>query len=134
VNKADGELAAAAGRIAADYRSALNYLRRRSTSWEVPVETCSALENRGIAEVWGLIERFRSTMRSSGEIEANRAEQARRWLWNETAESLLELLKADPDVRSRIAALEAQVMQGSKSPRVAADELIRNFWQREREQ
>ena len=134
VNKADGELAAAAGRIAGDYRSALNYLRRRSAAWEVPVETCSALENRGIAEIWGLIERFRSTMQASGEFDGNRAEQARRWLWNETAESLLELLKADDDVRKRIGALEAQVMQGVKSPRVAADELVQNYWNGKRGQ
>ena len=130
VNKADGDLAAAAGRIAGEYRSALKLLRRRSIAWDVPVQTCSALENRGIAEVWGLIERFRAAMQASGEFAANRAEQARRWLWNETVESLLELLKADPDVRQRIGALEAQVIEGAKSPRVAADELVQNFWKR----
>ena len=98
------------------------------------MQTCSALENRGIAEVWGLIERFRSTMQASGELAANRAEQARRWLWNETAELLLGLLRADSDVQRRIASLEAQVMQGTKPPRAAADELVQDFWKRERGQ
>ena len=44
VNKCDGEMKAAAGRAAADYRNALRFLQRRSAHWEVPVETCSALE------------------------------------------------------------------------------------------
>jgi LAO/AO transport system kinase len=130
VNKADGDMAAAAGRIAGEYRSALRYLRRRSAAWEVPVETCSALENRGIDEVWAAIERFRPTLQASGELAANRARQARQWLWSETAESLLERLKDDPEVRQRIAALEAQVTQGTKSPRAAADELLLGFRER----
>jgi LAO/AO transport system kinase len=130
VNKADGDMAAAAGRIAGEYRSALRYLRRRSAAWEVPVETCSALENRGIDEVWAAIERFRTTLQASGELAANRARQARQWLWSETAESLLERLKDDPEVRQRIAALEAQVTQGTKSPRAAADELLLGFRER----
>ncbi len=128
VNKADGDLAAAAGRIAADYQSAIRYLRRRSSAWEVAVATCSALENRGIAEVWTLIERYRDTMLANGELSATRAEQARHWLWNETAAALLELLKADPEVRRRIAELEARVLRGDMSARVAADELVKNFW------
>ena len=94
------------------------------------METCSALENRGIAEVWTLIERYQATMRANGELAAMRARQARQWLWSETAESLLEALKEDPEVQRRIAALEAQVMQSAKSPRVAADELLQNFWKR----
>ncbi|MBM3347404.1 MAG: methylmalonyl Co-A mutase-associated GTPase MeaB, partial [Betaproteobacteria bacterium] len=48
VNKADGPLEAAAGRAAADYRNAVHYLRPRSRNWQVEVETCSALEGRGI--------------------------------------------------------------------------------------
>ena len=127
VNKADGEMTASAGRIAGEYRSALRYLRRRSLAWDVPVQTCSALEHRGVDEVWATIERFRSTMQTSGELAATRAQQARQWLWSETAETLLERLRDDPEVKRRIAALEAQVMQGVKSPRVAADELVDSF-------
>jgi len=128
VNKADGDLAAAASRIAADYLGALHYLRRRSSAWEVAVVTCSALEGRGIAEVWALIERYRDTMRANGELAAMRSEQARRRLWNNTADALLELLKVDPQVQARSAELEASVLRGDMSPRVAADELVKQLW------
>ena len=43
VNKADGELAATAGRTAAEYANSLRLLRSRTPGWDVPVETCSAL-------------------------------------------------------------------------------------------
>ena len=128
VNKADGDLAAAAQRAAGDYQSALRFLRPRSARWEVPVETCSALEGRGIDEIWTLIEQYRATMTASGDLGAARAAQARRWLWNETVESLMALLREDPLVRQRIQELEEAVAAGRVSPRVAARELVHNFW------
>jgi LAO/AO transport system kinase len=128
VNKADGEMAAAADRAAADYRSALRFLRPRSARWEVPVATCSALEGRGIDRVWSLIGDFRAAMTASGDLKANRAAQARRWLWSETAEHLMARLRADPAVRRHIQSLEDAVSSGHLSPRVAADQLVNQFW------
>jgi LAO/AO transport system kinase len=129
VNKADGDLAAAAGRAAADYRNALGFLHPRHPDWQVPVSTCSALENRGIDEIWATIERFRATMTDNGELARARAAQALAWLWDETAEQLLTALKDDPAVRQRIAGLEDAVTSGRTSPRVAAHALIEQFRQ-----
>jgi len=128
VNKADGELAAAAERAAADYRSALRFLRPRSARWTVPVATCSAVEGRGIDRIWALIGEFRATMTASGDLQANRAAQARRWLWSETAENLMARLREDPAVRQRVVALEEAVSAGQISPRVAAEQLVARFW------
>ncbi len=127
VNKADGDLAAAAERAAADYRSALRFLHARHPDWEVPVLSCSALEGRGIAEVWQEIERYREQMTRNGELARARAAQARRWLWDEVAEDLLELLRADARLRAEAAALEAAVMAGRSSPRVAARRIVSEF-------
>jgi len=52
VNKADGELVAAANRAASDYRRALHLLRPVSPHWSVPVLLCSALTGAGVPEVW----------------------------------------------------------------------------------
>jgi LAO/AO transport system kinase len=128
VNKADGEMAAAAERAAADYRSALRFLRPRSARWTVPVATCSALEGHGIDRIWALIGEFRATMTASGDLQANRAAQARRWLWSETAENLMARLREDPAVRQRVVALEEAVSAGQISPRVAAEQLVARFW------
>ncbi len=128
VNKADGAMAAAAGRSAAEYRNALRYLRQRSARWEVPVETCSALEKRGIDALWTLIERYRATMTASGDLQQTRAAQARKWLHSETAENLMDMLKEDPEVASRMADLERAVSAGRSAPRTAAHELVEKLW------
>jgi LAO/AO transport system kinase len=127
VNKADGDLGSAAGRSAADYRGALGFLHPRHPDWEVPVKTCSALENTGIDEIWSIIGDFRAKMMANGEFENARATQAKAWLWNETAESLLDLLRHDPSVRDQINDLEAAVAEGTASPGIAARTLVQTF-------
>ena len=69
-----------------------------------------------------------------GDLAANRADQARHWLWSETAEYLMARLRDDPAVRERIAPLEAAVGAGRIAPRVAAEQLVTAFWTAERKQ
>ena len=128
VNKADGELASAAERAAGDYRSALQLLRPRSPDWTVPVVTCSALEGRGIEELWELIGTFRNANVPSGALQARRAAQGRRGLWNEIAEQVLQLRRDDPEARERIRELEQAVSAGKLSPRIGAESLVEQFW------
>lgn len=127
VNKADGELATAAARAAADYRNALRLLQPRSSHWEVPVQTCSALHEQGIAAAWQTMLRFQNIMIASGELAACRAAQARAWLWSEIAADLLDSLQTDPAMRQRVGQIEAAVTAGQASPRVAARQLVDLF-------
>lgn len=131
VNKADGDLAAAAGRAAADYRNALGFLHPRHPDWEVPVTTCSALQDEGIQDIWATVEQFREAMSANGELQRARAAQAKSWLWDEIAEKLLERLNSDPEIGQRISELEDAVGAGETSPRVAAQELVERFWKQE---
>ncbi|MEW8021117.1 MAG: methylmalonyl Co-A mutase-associated GTPase MeaB, partial [gamma proteobacterium symbiont of Phacoides pectinatus] len=121
VNKADGELAATANHSASDYLHALKLLHPRTRNWRVPVKTCSALEGRGIEAAWEVVERYRRTLEASGELLQRRAEQARSWMWSETAESLLAAL------RQRISELEREVMAGRLPATVAARQLLDLF-------
>ena len=127
VNKADGDLESAAGRAAADYRGALGFLHARHPDWTVLVTTCSALENTGIGEVWTIIEDYRDKMTANGEFEKSRSAQAKAWLWNETAESLLDLLRRDPGIQDQIDDLESAVADGTTSPGIAAQKLVQVF-------
>ncbi|HEY5720631.1 MAG TPA: methylmalonyl Co-A mutase-associated GTPase MeaB [Gammaproteobacteria bacterium] len=127
VNKADGDLQAAAGRAAAEYRSALQLLHPRSAQWKVAVRTCSARSGAGIAEAWQGMLAYRDTLRASGEFESRRAAQARAWLWSEVNESLVHALQGDPEVRRRIPELEAAVNDGRLPPTLAARELLDLF-------
>jgi LAO/AO transport system kinase len=128
VNKADGELAAAARRSAADYASAVRLLRPSLPEWQVLVRTISALEGTGMKEVWDDVAHFRATLEQSGTWSRRRAEQARAALWSEIGDSLLDHFRAAPAVSQRLAAVEQEVMAGTRTPAAAARALLAEFF------
>jgi LAO/AO transport system kinase len=127
VNKADGDLAPVARKVAADYSSALRLVRPRTPGWEPRVLLVSALEGRGVDELWRTVEEFRSALGESGELERRRSDQAREWMWSEVSETLLGSLRADDRVAALAHRLEADVAAGAVSPTAAAQEMLRAF-------
>lgn len=127
VNKADGDLKAAAVRTAADYANALRLMHPLHRAWTAEVLTLSALQGEGLATVWEKVLDFDRRMRDSGELAMRRRDQARAWLWRELSDSLLDLLKAKPGMAERLAALEARVVSGKTTPGAAAREVLAQF-------
>ena len=127
VNKADGELADLARHTAADYAHALHLVRSGDDDAVERVRTCSALLGDGIAELWETIEELVKAARASGELAARRTEQARAWMWSEVTDTMLEELRADPEVNARIASLEADVTGGRVSAAAAARRVLTAF-------
>ncbi len=127
INKADGELLAAAGRAKADYQAALHLLTPSTPGWTPEVLTCSALEGSGIDAVWDAVCRQRQALESSGELVAKRQRQTRSWLQTEVQAGLLDALAADPASSARFAELEAAVAAGRLLPPTAARALIARF-------
>jgi LAO/AO transport system kinase len=127
INKADGDLLAAAQRAKADYQAALHLLRPATPAWTPEVMTCSALHEEGIEAVWQAICRQRQALEGAGELAARRARQARRWLRAEIEAGLIDALGADPASRRLLAELESEVEAGTLLPPQAARRLVRRF-------
>jgi len=129
VNKADGDLAAVATATASDYAAALHLVRPRTDGWAPRVLISSALEQRGIDDVWAAIEEFARA--SAGEAqEARRREQARAWMRDELADSVLDRLHADTATAAAADELEADVAAGRIAPTTAARRLLDVFFKR----
>ena len=127
VNKADADLADLAERTAADYASALRLIRPPVREWAVPVRAVSALEGRGIAEAWEDVARFRAAREATGGWSQRRREQARAALWAEIEESLVEQFRAASPVARHLAAVEAEVVAGTRTPADGARALLAAF-------
>jgi LAO/AO transport system kinase len=127
VNKADGDLSAAAQRTRADFTAAMGLMRAASPHWAPSVMACSALIGSGIGEAWETIEQFRDAMTGAGHLEARRANQARAWMWNEVNETLMERLHKDDRVRQVVKAMEVEVAAGKRSPTEAAQAILAAF-------
>ena len=118
VNKSDGALADAAGRMQADYRAALGLLRPASSDWTPRVLACSALHGDGVAEVWRAVEDHRAALEPSGGTARRRARQLRGWMWSEIGDGLVAALAAR---------LEDEVADGVHTPHAAAMRLLEAF-------
>ncbi len=127
INKADGELAAAAGRARADYQAALHLLPSPTPGWTPEVLTCSARDGTGIDAIWQAVGRHRRALEASGELAARRARQTRSWLRAEVQAGLLDALAADPATGALLVSLEDAVAAGRLLPPAAARALISRF-------
>jgi LAO/AO transport system kinase len=127
VNKADGDLAAAAQRAARDYANALHLLRPASPHWTVPVLRSSALTHHGIDEIWATVGRYREIMTASGALAERRTTQAQAWMWNEVAENLMLRFRTHPTITGLLGEVEASVAAGRVTPTMAAQALLNAF-------
>lgn len=129
VNKADGDLKAAATRTAADYAGALRLMRRRPEDPEgVPdALIVSAAEGTGLDDVWSRLCALDDWRRASGDRDRRRASQAVRWMRFELEEGLKAAFAADPAVAAAMPGAEAAVAAGKIAPESAADELLAAF-------
>lgn len=125
VNKADGDLVAAAGRAAAEYQAALHLLRPATPHWRPPVLQCSALEGRGIDRVWETVGAFRRALGDT--VQIRRTGQARTWLRQEIGDGLMAALLAHGLAARRLDEVEAQVAAGRMAPTAAARDVLGIF-------
>jgi LAO/AO transport system kinase len=126
VNKADGELVAAAGRAAAEYRAAIHLLRPALAGWIPPVLQVSALERCGLDAVQAEIDRFRAHL-GPERLARRRSAQARAWMWREVEETLRDELVRHRAVAARLPGLEADVAAGRITAGAAARALLAAF-------
>jgi LAO/AO transport system kinase len=95
-----------------------------------PVVTCSALEKRGLNELWALVVESRRALEVSGELERKRRMQQVRWMWDMIEDALRRALRGDPDLAALIAQLEDAVGQGRTPPSAAALQILGCFAER----
>ncbi len=123
VNKADGDNVERANRAAMEYRTGLHILAAGHTNWNPQVLTLSARDNRGLDELWAKIgERF-AALKSSGALEARRAEQAVAWMREIFEQRLLAAFKGGRRAARHVRELEEKVRTGRMTPGAAAHEL-----------
>jgi LAO/AO transport system kinase len=119
VNKADGLDRERAEQAALDLANALGLFSRAAGARPAPVLTLSALEERGVAELWSAIETFVAEVRASGAFAARRARDRLAWFQDEIERVLRERFLGGAR-QGALAELERQVEAGSLAPSRAA--------------
>jgi LAO/AO transport system kinase len=127
LNKADGDNELKARTSAAEYQHALRIISPKDRDWAPPVVTISALENRGLDDLWArVIERY-TQLTESGGLTKMRQQQQVRWMWAMVEDRLLTKLKAHPDIETMVPSLESAVIKGELTPALAVDRMLKVF-------
>jgi LAO/AO transport system kinase len=132
VNKADGANVAAAESARAEAQNALHFFPASGSGWTPHALTCSALTSAGIRELWECVQEYAALTRGNGWLAASRREQQRRWMHEMIDQSLRQRFDAHPAVRSRIEALERDVVEGRTTSFRAARTLLAAYSEPER--
>lgn len=121
INKADGDLKATATRTQADYAGALRLMRKRPQDPKgYPCAlTVSALEQRGLPEVWESLAALSNWRRDNGFWDRTRADQARYWFEDAVKAALLAQLET-AGARAALGELSDAVASGAQEPAAAA--------------
>jgi len=127
INKADGKNVAAAEIAREEYERALHYLQPVTRGWASCARTTSALEGKGIGEIWTVIKKFRELTGASGEFDKRRREQTRDWLHSLVGERLQDTFYRAEVIEKILPDIEQKVMTGKLPAVQAARELLKTF-------
>ena len=127
VNKADGSNKAAAEVAARQYRTALESLVGRDRESAPAVLTCSALNKRGIEEVWRAVADKHALNEASCALTRRRERQNLYWLWANVEDHIRQGLEKHPKVQAIRRKLEQEVLAGKIPPEVAAKRILEAF-------
>lgn len=125
INKADGENLHAAKKARVEYQSALHYLAPAPKNWQPQVVTCSSVENKGIEEIWELIENYFSHIKENDWFDQNRKEQNLHWLHQKLNFLIREKYFDNPDFKEALKKAEEEVINQDISPASAAQKLVK---------
>ncbi len=124
VNKADGDRAIEAEGAARELAAALHLVAASPHGWDPPVLTCSAIERRGLDEVWRHVVAHRSHLERAGAFADHRRRQEVAWMWATIDDQLLARFRSSRTVRERVGDIEEAVRNGEVTAAAAARELL----------
>jgi LAO/AO transport system kinase len=119
------ELQARQAKIA--YENALHLFPTNSSGWYPQVLTCSALQNKGIDDIWQSIVRHRELLQNNGHFISNRQQQNLAWMHDFIKQTLEERFYQNTQVANQLPLIEQDVVAGQKLPIKAALELLAVF-------
>ncbi|MEX0646403.1 MAG: methylmalonyl Co-A mutase-associated GTPase MeaB [Balneolaceae bacterium] len=127
INKAEDNNKQPAERARMEYKNALSLFPDSPSGWNVPVKTCSALRQDGIAEIWQDIKNYLDLTKNNGYFSKRRKEQAIHWMYESIHEQLKEQFYRHPEVGKKLKETEQKVQEGKLSSFKGAEELMSIF-------
>jgi LAO/AO transport system kinase len=127
ITKADGSNTDKAKMARGEYARALHLFPPTESNWIPEVLTCSSTENKGIKEVYDMIDKYKRHTITNHFFETKRANQTKQWLHQTINDTLIERFYANPIIKEEILKIEKQLEQNLINPYQAAMDLFKKL-------
>ena len=127
INKADGENVKKAQLAAREYKNALHLFPPNPNEWIAKTMTCSAIENKKIAEIWNEITSFVNHTTLNGWMQKTRQQQEIHWFRETLKASILHHFLDKKDAKNELKQFESLILSQTISPFDAAEVLFKQW-------
>ncbi len=124
INKTDESPEKNVQQAVREYRNALHLYPPSESGWNPKVTTCSALENKGVEDIWDLILDYISVTGRNGYFDDQRNRQAKHWMYETINNRLQDAFYNDPGIIKELKSIEEKVLKGEISSFKAAQKLL----------
>jgi LAO/AO transport system kinase len=124
INKADGDNLNAARQARKAFENAMHLMTPAHPAWTPPVLTCSALERKGIDEIWRAVLHHREMIVSRGDLGLKRREQTLDWMHQLLEDGLKNWFYEKQAVRRMLAEMSRRVETGETHPTAAVRRIL----------
>lgn len=124
INKTDESPEKSVQQAVREYKNALHLYPPSESGWEPKVTTCSALNNKGVEDIWDLILDYISVTRENGYFDDQRNRQAKHWMYETINNRLQDAFYNDPGIKKELKSIEEKVLNGEISSFKAAQKLL----------
>ena len=127
ITKADGSNFDRAKMARAEYARALHLFPPTESNWIPEVITCSSTENKGINEIYDMVDKYKRHTVTNHYFETKRIQQTKQWLHQTINDSLIERFYSNTQVKEEILKIEQQLKNESINPYQAAMDLLKKI-------
>ena len=128
INKADGDNITKAKLAKTEYNRALHLFPEKNSGWLPKLATCSALEKKGIDQIWKVIETYVCLTQKNQYFFEKRANQNSYWLLETINEQLKNHFYNHPNIMTALESQKNAVQKNEISPFLAAQQLLEAYF------
>lgn len=124
INKADGDNLKPAKLARNEFNRALHLYPPKTNGWTTKTLLSSAIENRGIVEIWETILEYFKTVKANNYFKTKRKAQNKYWLLQTVEDNLKSQFYTNPNVKIELEKQLKAIDENRTTPFEAADKLL----------
>jgi len=127
INKCDGNNIDKSQVAKTQFQNALRLFPKSDSGWDPEVIPCSAIEYKGISDIWEMVERYINHTKNNQYFDLKRNQQSKYWMYETVDEQLKNNFYQNPIILQLIEEVEHRVLNNEISSFTGAKILLEKF-------